>query len=326
MSTALWSTQLGVESTYGVAVTADKKIAALSITPTLNIERDSREPVGDKFARLLGSTRKWYSASYEGVMCTRALPYVLSSLLKEVAPTLVSTSLAYKWEYLPDPNGAEAFKSYTFNSGYGSDAVEATGVAFQSLTIEFSRRRNVFTMSGDIIGRDATSTSMDTLSSVIETNPLLASQVNIYMADTYAGLSSGHLSNVLSGTIEISTRYADVWYVDSSQSGFAKLVDVHAPVTISLMFEATAANLALLDSLASGARKFIRVEAVGGLIEATSYHTFTFDMAGELGEVRRFEDSDGVYAFSVGLYGVQDDTLDTGGVFKATVITDVNAL
>jgi len=146
-----------------------------------------------------------------------------------------STTASYKWVFFPNTTSADTFKSYTFNCGSGSDAIEATGVVFSSLTMDFSRRRNEFSVSGDIMGKNSTQTTMDTLASTISTKPFLVSDMCIYMSSTYSGLSSGKLNNVLSGSIAITDRYADVWYVDSSQTGFGKVVENRAPVTLALL-------------------------------------------------------------------------------------------
>jgi hypothetical protein len=91
------------------------------------------------------------------------------------------------------------------------------------------------------------------------------------------------------------------------------------------MQEADAEGMGLLPIMRTGATKYVRIEAVGGVIGAgPGTYKFTLDTACKVTDVGDFSDQEGVYAIEYTMQGFHSSTL--GSACKAVVINDLAAL
>ena len=137
--------------------------------------------------------------------------------------------------------------------------------------------------------------------------PILPGHVSVYLSDTYSTLSSNQLTRAKLAKFDISNRFDPMWVLNASENSFLKAIESQPKIKFDLQLQADSNGMALLDTARSGARKFIRIEAVGPEIASTGYyHTLTIDSAVKVEAFGELGDSDGVYQVNYSLGGVED--------------------
>lgn len=128
--------------------------------------------------------------------------------------------------------------------------------------------------------------------------PILPGHVNIYISDTFAGLSSGKLTRARMSNFSIDNRYAPYWVMDTDNASFATTIEDAMSVKFNLELQANSNGMAFLTNARAGTGKFIRVEAVGPLISGSDYHTLTIDAYAKISAFGSLDDNEGVYNVS----------------------------
>ena len=202
---------------------------------------------------------------------------------------------------------------------YTVEFVKDLAQAPQALTGTFSGLTppDSITLASAVIG---------TAPSSVDLVPVLPTEIDIYLTDTYGDLATAQpLSRVLSAEWNVSDRFGPLFPLRSSYGvGFASTVEIEPALEAKLVMEADDEGMALLNTARKGDTKFMRIEAVGDAIEDPYYYLFRTDMALKVSDVGDFRDEDGVFAIEWMLTGVHDPTW--GKAIEVTVINDLSAL
>lgn len=104
--------------------------------------------------------------------------------------------------------------------------------------------------------------------------PVLPQHWNIYLADTQAGLNAGKLDKsvgVAAAGIDVADRHNPFFVLDRDVAGtFPNTTEMDPKFVANLTVGANSTGMALLNTLRTGATKWLRLEAVGPLIGGTS--------------------------------------------------------
>lgn len=114
--------QLGVESTPGTGVAANKKLLQTSISPAVKSSVKTYRPMGQKYAGAAALSKEWTESKLEGPLNYGELTYLLASLLSYSAPAQQGGTAAYKWTFASSASSADTVKTYTIEQG---DSVRA---------------------------------------------------------------------------------------------------------------------------------------------------------------------------------------------------------
>lgn len=278
---SLISTQFGLEATPGTEVDADRKWASLSLEAQIEAaiteytQAGTLVPVGTVTGKL------WDSFSVKGPADFNELAYLLNSLLKKVAGVQQASSAAYLYTYAPSPFASETLESWT--TEWGDAAGTANFKALQSqlsdLTLKFDRDK--VELDGKGLARfESTDVTMTATPSVIARMPVTPNIVSVYLASTMAGLASATaISRGFEAEIGISGRVEPVWELNAATPSYADL----APGTLKTsgklsLSTARAESATLLTAMKENTLQFLRIKAVGPLIETTYYHTLVIDV------------------------------------------------
>lgn len=314
--------QIGVESTPGTAVAANKLLQSISIQPGVKAEIGKFRPLGRKFPSLALPGKEWVEAKLTGMPTFDELPYILASVVKNVSPTAEGTT-GKKWTHSPSSTGPDAYKTYTCEQG---SSLRAHRFAYGVVTgVTFNFTREGVSLDGAMIGRELEDGVTLTASpTAIPAVPVLGKQVSVYLADTYAGLSGATALNPLSASWALTDRFAPFWALNASYTSFVEPVESEPKLECKLKLPADATGMGLLTTMRNGATKFMRIEAVGGEIEATKNYRFTLDTAVKVMNVSEFSDEDGVFAIEWTFEAFHDATW--GKAFEAIVINTLASL
>lgn len=314
--------QIGVETTPGEAIAANKLLQSVEIQPAIDVETKTYRAMGNKFPALVIPGKEGVKASIKGGATYTELVYLLSSLLSYAAPAQQGGTTAYLWTFAPSTTAADTVKTYTVEQGSSVRAHKFSYGQMTALEIAFSRAG--IELNGEMIGRMISDNiSMTASPSAIAQVPVLPTQVDIYLADTYAGLSSASaLERAISASWKMGNRFGPVYPLTSAGSpGWAGVVELEPSLECKLKLEADAIGMGLLTTLRTGASKFMRIKAVGSLIASTYYYTLQVDAALKVKNVSEFTDEDGIFAIEWTFAGVHDATWG-----KSTQISIINEL
>jgi hypothetical protein len=308
-ATIFQTVQIGVETTPGTSVAASKKLLALSIEPAVKLETSKFRAMGNKFSSLVVPGKEWVAAKLNGLATYTDIVYALSSLLSYALPAQQGATIAYKWTFAPDTDGPDTKKTFTVEQGSSVRAHKFVYGLVTGMEIEFTRKE--IKITGDMIGRALQDgiTMTGTPTSIAQI-PVLPTGVDVYLADTYAGLAGATaLERALMVKWGLTDKYGPLFPIGTANGlGFAADVEIEPKLECKLKMEADTAGMALLTTMRAGSTKFLRVKAVGTLIATTYYYTLTIDTALKVSDVSEFSDEDGVYAIEWTMEGIHDPT------------------
>lgn len=342
-STVAQVQQVGVETTPGTAVAATRRLGAMTLTPSVNAETDPYRPQGSKFPTLMTLNREWADLSMEGKPTYEEVVYplamaatspVVSQVLDGATPTGV-----YEWVF--DLLTTAADNPKTVSLEFGQSGVQAERYAHAMLTafsLEFSRAEVTMSGSGFARAMETGFTPTAALAFPADLTPIQPGHFSIYMADAQAALSSGgasdstkKLTRVISGSGALEDRFTPAWFVNQSQQSFTTFVEGADGTggTAGLTVEADAAGMALLPTLRSGAKKFIRYEAIGPVVynagaQLNLAMRFRWDQCVTIAGVDEQSDEDGIFAIPFTFQPTHDTTW--GKAHRIEVRNKVSAL
>lgn len=319
--------QIGLEATPGTAVAATRRLGSLSITPSISAETEMFRPEGLKFPTVQVLNREWAEVDVEG---TPTFEEVIIPLSGAVDTAVVSAILdgatpttAHEWVFTPDSLAADDPKTFTLERGQsGVQAERYTHMLFTAFGLEVSRGGVSLSGSGLAKAAERDATPTPGLQPPAVLTPISPGMFSVYMADTHADLENAgasdpaqRLGRVINANPSIEDRYNPAWFVNHTEPSFTTFVENPdgAGGTFGLTVEADDAGMGHLDTLRSGATKFVRVEALGPVIynagtQLDLRYMFRWDMAVKVENAEGFGDEDGIYAIPWTLRPVHDST------------------
>lgn len=315
--------QIGVETTMGTSVAANKAPLSFMFTATPNIETDEFTPMGYKYPTLITPNKDWVEADIAGKAAYEDIVYLLSCILGTATITTTGTT-GKQWAFAPSSTTEDAIKSLTVEVGSSLRAGKWTYGIISDFGISFSR--DGIDLSGKMLGQNYTDGITLTASpTALALVPILPGQVSVYLDSTSGGLGTTKLLRAFKADWSLAGRFGPIWTLNAALASFAAHVEGDPTNDIALLVEADAAGMALLTNLRAGTTQFIRIEAVGAVIGAgPATYKFTLDAAVKVGAANELGDEDGVYAIEWPLKIVHDGTW--GKAFTVTVINSLAAL
>lgn len=320
--------QVGVETTPGTAVAANKRLSSLAFDISPTIETSTFRPSGSKYQTLAILGKEWVEAALSGRATYDEMIYPLSSALTAATVTTPGGGTNSRlWTFKPSVTTEDAPKTFTVEQG---SALRAHRFAYGICPeLSLSINRDALEVGGSMIGRaleDAI--TMTAGATTIPLVPILPTQVCAYLDTTAAGIGTTKLTRLLNLEWGISDRYGPLWTIDCDQDSWVTHIEQEPALTCNLTLEADAAGMSFLSQVRAGDTKFLRILATGNIIEGALPYFMQIDMPVKVVDTGGFEDSDGVYAVEWSLIGVEDSTFDgdTGGALKIQVQNTRTAL
>jgi hypothetical protein len=320
-ATIFQTVQLGIETTSGTAVAANRKLTSISITPAIKTDSKTLKPIGSKYPSLAVVNKEWSEAKVEADQLTyNEILYPLVSLLSQPTPVQQGATSAYKWTFTSDTFGEDAGKTFTVEQGDASSAWRSAGVKIKGL--EFTFKRDEVSVSGDAIGQPLeTGITMTASPTSMTPKPVLPAHLNLYMADSRAGLdSASELTRGFALTWGLTDKNALAWPIGQNPV----LIESEPKLEAKLSLATDSVGLGLITQMRNAATKWFRLKAVGDVIEGAYNYTFQIDFPANITEAGEFSDSDGIYLVEWTLAGIHDSTW--GKAFQIDIINAVQTL
>lgn len=315
-TTVVQKTQIGVESTIGTAVAANKRLQALSIEFEPQAMEQEFTPLGNKFPTVVVEQKEWMQATLKGYPSFGDLIYCFSSAFSAATVTQFMDSATptgcYKWVFDMSSTLLDTPKGFTIEQGDGVRAMRFPGALIRQLGLKFNRQ--TVDLSGQIIGKQLEDgITMTASPSDVELQPLLASNFDVYIDPTFGALGTTKAARLFDGDWTLDGRYGPIWPVDSAQASYANTVETQPSLEFKPIFEADSAGMGYLSTFRAGSTVFCRIKNVGPTIYSAGVYVstplkyqFTMDMALKVHAIDKFQDQDGVYAIGFNFRGVDD--------------------
>lgn len=318
-ATIFQGVQLGLETTPGTLAAANRKLASMSIEPSITAEIQKFRPMGTKFPTLAALGKEWTVGKVSGQPTYTEIIYALSSIMKKVTPTGDGT--AKTWLFEMNSSGADTVATYTIEQGDAVRAHRFTNGLFTTFGFTFSRSEG--SLEGSILGRaieDGITMTAEPTS--IELVPVLPTQISLYLADEPDELDEATaLARPLSFGWSLADRFGALWALNASQSSFATHVETEPKFGLRLTMEADTEGMGQLATMRASDTKFLRFRAEGDEIETGIKYLLQADTAVKIEDVGEFKDEDGVFAIDWNFAAVHD-----GGWGKAGLVKVINKL
>lgn len=131
--------QIGLESSYGVAVAPTKLLQAATIALDPKTDVQMFAPGGAKYDTSAAMSREWVEGKLSGGISYQEVIYWLASNLGDPGAPAVSGS-EYTWTFLPKQSNPDNGKSYTIQQGGGPRNHQAAGLMLPDLNFKFTRQ------------------------------------------------------------------------------------------------------------------------------------------------------------------------------------------
>lgn len=291
--------QVGVETTSGTAVPANKRLTGLSIEPGVRAEVETYRPAGGKFPTVTVIGKEWIEAKIRGPITYTEICYLLSGLL---GTATITGTTAKTWTFPLASFAADNPKTYTVEQGSAERAHRFAYGLVTGLNMKFDRSK--VEVDGTMMGHALTDGITLTASPAdVPLIPIAPSHITAKIADTQGGLTAAtNLTRLIALELALTGRFAPVWVLNGSTT-FPAHVEVEPKLELKMLVAADVEGMGLLTTMRGNATKFVRIAANGG-----GNYNMQIDGAFKVTDVDDFSDEDGLFAVRWTMTGVHDGT------------------
>lgn len=319
--------QIGVESTIGTSVAANKLLNYLGIDIDPDIAVVPFRPMGQAVKSAILPSQDSTTASSSGVGSYSEFIYPFSSLFGAATITTTDTT-AKNWVWTPTARAEMTPKTYTVEAGGSVRAHKATGFFWTGAELTFNRTDGVAfsgTMRGQQLQDNITLTSSPT---AIEEAPILPTHIDVYVDSTSAGLGTTKMTRDFNVVWRNNDAYGVIWPLNSTLSSWAAPVGLEPTNQLELTLEADSQGMGFLTDLRAGSTKYVRIDCVSTVSAGatTTKYRLQIDFAGKVSASPTFDETDGVYTVNWTMDSVYDAAWGSGQYQKITLINKVAAL
>jgi hypothetical protein len=300
--------QLGVETTPGTSVPANKLLGSIGIQPAVQLETNRFRPMGQKFPSVIVPGKEFVEAEIEGAGSYTELAYMFASCLNYAAPVQEGATTAYRHVYVPAARAEDTVKSYTIEQGGAVRAHKFTNGIITELGLTFTR--DSVEVGGAMLGRQLQDNiTLTATPSAIEEKPIIPAHVDVFIDSTSAALGTTKMLRVISVEWSLGDRFSPIWPLDSALTSFATHVEQEPSGSVTVRMAADAQGMARLTTLRAGATEFLRILATSPDLAGTGFpYKLQMDQAVKIESVGDFDDEDGLYVIEWEYNFVYDGT------------------
>lgn len=273
--------QLIPEVTPGVQLAANRRLNCMQYKFGVKGNFKSTAGTGRKYPSVQQLNSEWVEGSFDGSMDYNGLLYPFTGAMGVTTPVAHgSSAVAKDWVVDASLSGAKQPQTFSFEQG---DSVRAHKFAYgltTKLGYKFDRQTDA-SVSGSILAQQTTDGVALTGSPTdIALSPITGQQFNIYLDSTGAALGTTQVLKSLSAEFSMDGIYGPAWFINRANASFGSHVDLKPNASMKFMVEADATGMASLGDMRTGITKFMRVEALGPLIDNNQTVTLGSPSAG----------------------------------------------
>lgn len=294
--------QIGVETTPGTGVPANKSLPTMSIELTRELTNKQYRSLGYKGVTATKITQDFCSGRLTGPLNYTELVYMLATLVTPVITTPASGILTRQWKFTAFAQGADANKTLTIQEGDATAASQAVGGVLTQFGVDF--KDDEATINGTFLGQNLITGTLTPTPTVIALAPIGPREVDIYMDAIGGTIGTTKVTDALSASFGISNKQGPKWVLNTSNQSYKETIELVPAMTAMLQTEHNSQSRALYDLITTSSNpyKLIRMRSIGPLIETVAgplsyFYTVDIDFAAQVMATRQ-EDAAGVWAYN----------------------------
>lgn len=268
-SSANQTFQLGIESTPGTAVAANKRIDCYAFKKGIKGEFKKTTGTGRKYPSVQQLNAEWVEGSFDGSMDYNGIIYALAGAYGVATPTAHGSSATAKdWIYDAILSGSR--QPQTYSAEQGENATRAEKLAYLLINkfgYKFTRKTDASCNGGWIGQKISDGITMTSSPTAVPLKPMVGQQFNLYIDSASGSLGTTQITEGLSVEFSFDSIYGPTWFINRANSSFSSHVDLVPNASVKFMVEADAVGMSSLTDMRAGTTKFLRVEALGDLID-----------------------------------------------------------
>lgn len=316
--------QVGVESTPGTPVAANKLLPSMSITPNPEIDNKAYRTQGFKIPGTNKIIHFDGGGTLSGPMNYTEIIYLLNTLITGVISTPGGGTTSRKHKFSPTATGTDAYKTLTIQEG---DATAATQMAFGTL-IDFGLTANDdgADVTGTFVGYAPTVTTLTATPTAIAQLPIGPREIDVYIDPTFGGIGTTKISDALSFNMNIGNKQVKKRVLNTTYQSFKDLVEGVPTLSAGFVTEHNlqSRNIYAGVTAASNPVHYIRLKATGPIIEAAIPYSFQLDIAAQIIDMDT-EDVSEIWGHSYSLNPVYDTSFGNK-LFDIEVVNTIATL
>lgn len=324
------ATQISVESTHGTVVAASKQLKMLGLLMGPQLDFKLFPGMARRATQTAALNKNMTVGKLAGKLNYSEVVYPLSMIWGAATITTPGGGTnSRKWLWTPPLTGTIDPKSMSFENG---DSVRAQkfGYGFcPEVGMQLAREGDCQFESvvwGQAITDSITMTATPTQ---LEQIPVIGKHLSWYADNTSGGLGGTKLLRVWDGAkFGYANAYGVLWPMDRAQTSFATHADTDNPQpTFTLTVEADTQGMGLYADAIANTTKYVRMEAIGDLIEGSINYSMVIDMATRITKIGQLKDAgNNVIALDIEFTAIEDTSWGSGQFLSAYVINKLTAL
>lgn len=208
--------QIGVETTPGTPVPANKSLPTMSIELTRELTTKQYRALGQKGVVATKITQDFCSGKVSGPLNWTELVYLIATLVNPIITTPPSGVLTRKWRFTAFQQGPDSNKTLTIQEGDTDAASQASNCLLTQFGIDV--KEDDATIDGTFLGQNLITGSLTATPASIPLLPIGPREVDIYM-DPVSPKNISALTNANPGSFT-STAHGFVVGQELSLAGF----------------------------------------------------------------------------------------------------------
>lgn len=313
--------QIGVESTAGTGVAANKQLPSLSFSLSPELRTAPFRANGFKNTTVMQLQREMAKGSFEGPLTYNEIVWALAGLIGENDGS-VGAGPDYTWDFLPKTSGADTPKTFTIEMGDSTAAQRAVYSQIKSLKI--SAGKDGVKVSGDLFARSLANVTLTASPTVIAQLPVNVNEVDCFLDSAFGSIGTTQLTDPMQVDIEITEKFLAREVLNTAFQSFKDAIEQPYEIKVSWTEEFNSQSQATFAAMkASGLpTRYFRFKATGPTLGSATY-LIQFDAAVKLSGTEQ-ADQDGVFGYRYDCMAVHDAAL--GGACSFKVKNAVSAL
>jgi hypothetical protein len=301
--------QIGVESTPGTGVPANKLLKYLSfdLDPEINFNRF--RAMGAKYASAITPGQDLTTFGLSGAGSYSEIIYALNSnLVTGVITTTDGTAKVHT--FTPAIRTEDAVKTYTIEQGGTVRAGKAAYGIVSDLELSFNRTEGVTVSGGGFAQQFQDNIALTGSPTAIEEAPILPTHIDVYVDPSFATIGTTKLTRDFTAVWRSTSRFGQVWPLNSTLASYAAHVEVEPTVQMELTAEYDSQAADFFTQARAGTTRYFRIHALSTVLAgaATVKYALQIDFCGKISTVGGFDDADGVKVVNWTLDAVDDTT------------------
>lgn len=315
--------QVGVESTPGTAVAANKVLPSMSMTITPRMRTKDIEAQGFKAPTDVQQLGGYSEIALSGPLNYTEIVYILNMLVTGVITTPGGGTTSRQHTFSPTVQGTDAFKTLTIQEGDSTAATQAAGSFLKDFG--FTASDTGVDVTGAINGRYPTTVSLTGSPTSVAQLTASPREIDIYLDPTFGAIGTTKLTDGLNLTYGITDKQTMKFVLNTSFASYSESVEVKPTQTFSFITEHNAQSRTLWAGISTGnPLQYMRMKATGPIIEGAIPYSFRFDIPVKVKATEQV-DSEGVWGYRYDCTPRYDATFGNK-LWEIQVVNTISAL